>query len=256
MAATAMASARSRASYFYVWMSILCAVFAFGGVAGAYWHQPAGETFAAVSPLLHLRSQMTLAWSVLLVAQAWQAANGRLAHHKALGVTGVSLAMAMVVVGVAVADRAAAAYLARGDGESARAFYLVPFESIVEFAVFFTAALANLTRPDWHKRLMVVATVALLQASAARIALLLAAGGGLGLRPGPGPLPPMACLGATAFVCLILLVGAIYDWRTRGRPHAAYLIGLVTLLGMELAHPWITGSPGWPAFVDVMGRSG
>jgi hypothetical protein len=45
----------------------------------------------------------------------------------------------------------------------------------------------------------------------------------------------------------------IYDWRTRGRPHPAYVIGLVTILGVALLGPALTATHGWAAFTDLMG---
>jgi hypothetical protein len=50
----------------------------------------------------------------------------------------------------------------------------------------------------------------------------------------------------------ILLAGVIYDWRTRGRPHPAYLIGLGVLFAVAITSQWFTATPGWRGFVDVM----
>jgi hypothetical protein len=63
--------------------------------------------------------------------------------------------------------------------------------AITLFAGFFAAAIANIQRPEAHKRLMLLATISLLQAAMGRVFFVLATGGGPGLRPGLGQPPPL-----------------------------------------------------------------
>jgi hypothetical protein len=254
MVAAAMNSgARTRSSTIYVWLAGACVLMAFGGFAGTYWLQLAAGSFVGGTLLLHLHASLFFAWTLLLLSQTWLAANGRLEHHRAWGLVGLSLGTAMVLVGLALANRSVGHYLAQGYGDRARAFYVLPFGSIGLFAVFLAAAIANISRPDWHKRFMIVATVSLLQAAAARIGFLLATGGGPGARPGlSAPVPPEFGIRALAMVSPILIAGVIYDWRTRGRPHPAYLIGLGALFAVAITSQWFTATAGWRGFVDLM----
>lgn len=253
MSATTLASAEIRTAPIYLWLAGACAVFAFGGFAATYWLQLAAGTFVGGTPLLHLHALLFSAWTLLLVSQAWLGRQGKLDHHRAWGVAGVSLATAMLFVGLALALRSVEHYLADGHGDAARAFFMLPFQGLFLFAIFFVAALATLARPDWHKRLLIVATVVLLPAAAARIGFLIATGGGPGARPGLAPPPPVALgINGALMAGVILLAGIVYDWRTRGRPHPAYLVGLASLLGTAIAGTWLSGTGVWMGFVDAL----
>ena len=118
------APARSRSGYMYFWLATVCAVFAFGAFAATYWLQLAAGTLVGASPLMHLHAALFSAWTLLLVSQTWLAARGRLDHHRAWGLAGIALASAMVVVGMALAIRSEADYLARGYGQAAVAFMI------------------------------------------------------------------------------------------------------------------------------------
>lgn len=252
-AAIDLKAAPARADYTYIWMATACALFAWGAFAATYWLQLAAGTFVGGTPLTHLHAGLFFGWTLLLVWQAWQARSGRLEHHRAWGVFGVSLATAMLLVGLALADRSLQHFLAQGYGDRARAFFMLPFKGILLFAAFFIAAVANVSRPEWHKRFMMVATCSLLQAAAGRIVFLIAThGGGPGLRPAFAPPPPAAAgfVGAL-MVSVILVAGALRDWRVRGRPHPAYLIGLAALIGGGALGAWFSTTPTWFRFVDV-----
>lgn len=253
MVASTMAPAQARTGYFYVGMATACALFAWGAFSTTYWLQLAAGTLVGATPLMHLHAGLFFGWTLLLISQTWRAANGRLDHHRAWGLVGISLATAMVVIGLSLAVASVREFQAHGYGERAKSFFILPFESISLFAIFFVAAIANIARPEWHKRLILVATVSLLQAGAGRVGFLLAThGGGPGLRPGlVAPPPQFAGVQGAAMVSLFLVAGAIYDWRTRGRPHPAYLIGIAVLLAGGAIGALISVTPSWLSFVDA-----
>jgi hypothetical protein len=92
-----------------------------------------------------------------------------------------------------------------------------------------------------------------LQAAVARIPFLITTGGGPGARPGLSPPPPVAtAFIAAPIVSLLLAVGVVYDWRTRGRPHPAYVIGIAALLAVGLIRTPLSATPQWLAFADFM----
>lgn len=253
MVATTMSPVQARTGRFYFWMSAACALFAWGAFSTTYWIQLAAGTFVGGTPLMHLHAGLFSAWTLLFMWQTWQASNGRIEHHRAWGVAGVSLATAMVFVGLTLALASVRDFQAHGYGAKAESFFVLPFQGITLFTVFFIAAVANVSRPEWHKRLMLVATVALLEAAAGRVGFLIGTGGGgPGLRPGVvAPPPQFAGLQGALMVSLFLVAGLIYDWRTRGRPHPAYLIGLVTLVVSGWAFAVLSVTPGWLAFVEA-----
>ncbi len=87
---------------------------------------------------------------------------------------------------------------------------------------------------------MLVASISILDAAVARWFLVLLA------PPGAVGPPPVRVDVAPALVTCVLLVSAIIrDWRVRGRPHPAYLIGLVALLTIKLAQMPLSTTAVW-----------
>lgn len=252
MAEIAIGPARRTMGTFYVWMAAACALIAFGGFAPTYWLQLAPRTFVG-PPLLHIHGALFSAWTLLLLSQTWLASQGRLDHHRAWGLAGISLGTAMVVVGLTAAVYSLNVQLAAGYGDKARGFFLVPVTAIGLFAGFFIAAIANINRSEVHKRLILLATFSLLQAAVARVFFEIVTGGGPGARPGLGPPPPMAiALVPSLLLDLLIVAGMIYDWRTRGRPHPAWIVGLAVITGVVVLRGPLSETPGWIAFAQSM----
>jgi len=250
MVAVTLNLARDKADRFYIWMAAACALIAFGGFAPTYWLQLPAGTFVG-PPLLHIHGMLFSAWPLLLLWQTLLAADGRLNRHRAWGLVGVSLATAMVAIGLAAAINTLTTGLAAGYGDRSRAFLLIPVSAVGLFAGFFIAAVANVRRPDWHKRFMLLATISLLQAAMARVFFVLATGGGPGLRPGLGAPPPIAIAIAPSLILeLFILAGIIHDRRTHGRSHPAWLIGAGVMTAVILLRVPLSGMPAWLAFAD------
>jgi uncharacterized membrane protein YozB (DUF420 family) len=254
MVATALNITRQKAGYFYVWMAAVCALVAFGGFGPTYWLQLPAGTFVG-PPLLHVHGALFFAFILLLLSQTILAAHSRLDHHRAWGLVGISLATAMVVIGVIAAIDTLTIALAAGYGDAARAFMIVPISAISLFAAFFIAAIVSIQRgnPEAHKRLMLLATISLLQAAMGRIFFVLATGGGPGLRPGLGPPPPVSIgLVSSLILELIIVAGVVYDWRTRGRPHPAWLIGAAIMTAVILLRGPLSGTSAWLTVADAL----
>lgn len=256
VAATTLSPARARAGFFYFWMATICAGVAFGGFAGTYWLQlPAGTFIGA--PIVHLHAALFSTWTLFFMSQTWLAANDRLDHHRAWGLVGISLATAMLFVGLATALASLKEGVRASDLDAARAFMIVPVSGIVLFAGLVAAAIANIERPEWHKRLMLVATISILQAAMARVFFLATTGGGPGLRPGLGKSPPVATtVGPGLVVDLLILAAVAFDWRTRGRPHPAYLWAGGAVLAVQLLRAPLSASPQWRALADGLAQFG
>ena len=252
MVAVALSPVRQKAGYFYVWMAAVCALIAFGAFAPTYWLQLPAGTFVG-SPLLHLHGALCFSWVLFLLSQTALAANGQLDHHRAWGLAGISLATAVVVIGVAAALNTLMTALAAGYGDFALAFFIVPVSAISLFAGFIVAAIANIRRPQAHKRFMLLATISLLQAATARVFFVLATGGGPGLRPGLGqPALVFDTIVPRLIIELMIVAGIVYDWRTRGRPHPVWLIGAAVMTTVILLGGPLSGTPAWLTFTDFM----
>jgi hypothetical protein len=236
----------------YVVLAGLCAAIAFAGFGETYWLQVPAGTFTG-SPLLHLHGLLFSAWTLFFLAQATFIANRRYAHHRSWGLVGIALATAMVFTGVGVAMTSLQNRIAHGFADAGRAFVIVPLSGILLFTIFVTAAMVNRRRADWHKRFMLVATATLLNAAIARFFFLAATGGGPGLRPGVGaPLPVETALVAGLLSDSVIALGMLFDWRTRGRPHPAYMWGLGIVLAVQVLRGPLSTTVGWSAFADFL----
>src|SRR5215204_3611293 len=151
--------------------------------------------------------------SLSFVFQSWLAASGRLTRHRSVGMIGISLATAMTIFGFLVGVSAMKRSAAIGQTDEGIAFVIVPWSGILFFAVVLAIGIAMVRRPEVHKRLMLLASISILDAAVARWFLTFLA------PPGPPGPPPVVVTIPPAFVAYLLLVVAmVHDWRTRGRP--------------------------------------
>ena len=254
MATIAAPQRRTTVSRFYVTMASIFVAIAFSGFFMTYWVQVARGTFIG-APMLHLHGLLFSLWTLFFLSQALLVQNGRLRDHRKWGLLGVSLATAMLFTGMIVAVDGLQSRLEAGYGNAAKAFTIVPISGIILFAVLVTAAIANLKRPEWHKRFMLVATAGILQAALARFFFLAATGGGPGLRPGFGPPQPIERAAGPGSIVVALIVAAmIHDWRTHGRVHPAYWWGFGATMLVQIGRPLFANTPAWYSVADFLVR--
>jgi hypothetical protein len=207
-------------------MAGACALIAFGGFTPTYWARVSSGTFTG-APVVHLHGLLFSLWTIFFIVQTVLAANGRFARHRALGFAGVSLATAMVFVGVITEIHTINLSVAAGTEAEVRGFAVVPLGIIALFACLVAAAIANVARAQIHKRLMLVASITILQPAIARLFAFVSGAH----VDGTHPPPPMFSLAPGIVADLLLGIAIVYDWRTRGRPHPAYLIaGAISVL--------------------------
>lgn len=245
------ASTRTPSRYFHVWMAGLCLAMAVGGFVPTYWLPVTSGTFQG-TPLAHIHGLLFTGWTVFFVVQAALIATGRVARHRAFGLVGIALATAMVIVGLLVAISSARQGIARGFGDQVIPFMTVPVTGILVFAGLIIVAIANARREDVHKRLMLVATASLLQAAAGRIfRFFLFPPDLLGVPvASTAPPPVMFSIGPGLVADLPIIIAIIYDWRTRGRPHPAYLIGGGIVLFTQLIRIPLSTTAAWHSIAN------
>lgn len=254
--ATIAVSTRPLVSKFYVAMASIFVAIAFSGFAATYWLQIARGAFAG-PPLLHLHGLLFSLWTLFFLSQALLVANRRVKSHRAWGLLGISLATAMLFVGLAVAIGGLQSKLEAGHGDAARAFAIIPISGILLFATLVTAAIVNLRRPEWHKRLMLVATAGILQAAIGRFFLLAISGGVTAMRTGmERPLPVENTTPGGVIVLLLVAAAMVHDKRAYGRVHPAYWWGFGALIAVLVARPLIGYTDGWYRVTDFLVRFG
>ena len=75
----------------------------------------------------------------------------------------------------------------------------------------------------------------------------------LALPVGDMPPPPaLFTVGPGLAVDLIIVVAMVFDWRTRGRPHPAYLIGGGIVLATQLLRVPLSTTAAWRAIANGM----
>ena len=200
-----------RDRWFFTGMAIAVVATVVAGFAPTYYLKPLFAT-PALPLSVHVHGALFTAWVLLFAAQTSLVAANRTDLHKRLGIGGALLAAAMVVSGTFVAiDSARRARPALGAlaGAPPSFVLVIPLASVVVFTILVGLGLYYRRRAETHKRLMLLATIALLPPALGRIQLLNAVG-------------PQAFFGITV---LFIVVVVAYDYWTRRRVHAVSLWG-------------------------------
>lgn len=231
---TVIQTAGARPRLFYLFVAFATAAIIFAGFAPSFYLRPA--TAEPLKPLLVLHGAVFSLWLLVFLAQTALIPARKVKWHRTLGWAGLALAAVMVVLGVA----AALDSLRAGSpvpGLDPRVFAMLPFGDIAIFAGLVGWAAIRRRRSEWHKRLMVMATVSLLTPAIAR--LLIPTGGGA----------PMFLLATAGVVAAIIA----FDWIAHRRPHPAYLWGgALVPLGKPLLLFVVAPSGPWLAFMDLL----
>lgn len=234
-------------STFYFRAALACVAVAFLGFTPTYFAPVVQGSFRG-HPIAHLHGIVFFCWTLLFAYQTWLVANSRTARHRDAGLIGISLATAMIFLGLMMAVDSVARGASAGFLNDAKQFMVVPVTGITMFAFLVAIAIANLRNSDVHRRLMLVATATILDADVARWFLTFLEPPPV---PGASPVPPVAvALPPALLVDLFIIAGIVHDWRTRGRPHPAYLIAGAAVLLMQLLRAPIATSATWNGIAD------
>jgi hypothetical protein len=191
---------RSVDNFFFPAMAALILVTVFIGFARTYF---LAGVFRAPLPslLVHIHGAVFSTWILLLITQATLISAGRPDIHRRLGLFGFALACLMVILGVLTASK----LLARGVSPipvfDAQTFYAIPMGGMLYFSTLIFFAYRARFDPAAHKRLIMIATISILDAPTGR--------------------PPFTVITArpfmdSVFVYAFLLLMVAYDlWSTR-----------------------------------------
>lgn len=177
--------------------------------------------------IIHLHAAVFSGWLVLLMTQVLLVFRRRTAQHRRLGRFGIGYGVFVLVMGLAASITSPVLRIRAGEWtlERAAKFLIYPLGDMVLWAILFGAAIAYRHKPAVHKRLILLATVALLYAPVGRMEIV----------------SDLLFLLAWLFP-LLLAMG--YDAWTRRRIHPSYLAGLGILL-IGFSRQYFETSEGW-----------
>jgi len=223
---------KRRERLFYTGMVVAIVITVFAGFSRTFYLRPYFQTQPLI-PLLVLHGVLFSSWIVLLITQTTLIATKRTRTHMRLGIAGGVIASLMIVIGTVTA-------IVRAKGPSPipgvnpLSFLTIPLGDMLVFAILVGAAFYFRRRADVHKRLMLLATIAILPAAVARLPFAFIQQYG-----------PLAFFGLSD---LFIVPCLIYDVVTRGRPHRATIIGGALIV---ISHPLrlvIGSTHAWLAF--------
>jgi hypothetical protein len=203
-------AARPRYRHFYCFMSLLIAVVVVLGFS-----RTVGEKLihpAIPRPfVLYLHAGIFSGWVAFFILQTALVQTGNVRIHRLMGWFGGALGVAVALVGVETAITMARFNMRNFHSRYAGLALLVSFYDIAAFAIPFALALYWRRKPEFHRRLMLVATCALTAAAFGRL-----------------PIPPHMRPAVFFYGCvdLLILLGVTRDLIVDRRIHRVYVYAL------------------------------
>ncbi len=216
----------------YTWAALAALLVVFAGFAQTYYLKTAFGT-PDLSALKHVHGLVMTAWFAFFLVQVRLVATGRTAIHRKLGVAGVGLAILVIFVGVTLGIASARAGAAP-TGVPPLVFLVLPIGEMVVFATLVTAAIVMRKRAAYHKRLMVLASVAMLTPAMARLPFAFVAAGG-----------PLVFFALTD---LVIVACIAFDTIRNRRLHPAFGAGLAFVVVGQVGRLALSQTSAWMTF--------
>jgi hypothetical protein len=217
-------------------MSVAILVAVFVGFARTYYLRPHFQS-APLPLYLHVHGAVFSAWIALFVVQTSLVAARRTAVHRQLGVVGAALAAVMVVVALIAAIVSGRRNVAAGFETEALAFLTTPLSSMAVFLTLVTAALYYRRRPETHKRLMLLATICIIDAATARW---------------PVAFVATSTWAYYALADVFVVAALAYDAVTRRYIHSAYIWGGLLIVVAQVLRDVVGRTGAWQAFAALL----
>jgi uncharacterized membrane protein YozB (DUF420 family) len=200
--------------FFYLGMSLLVAavvIFGFSHTIGANLLHPDKPR----PWILPIHATVFSSWVVLFITQSALVRSSKVGLHRRLGMFGAVLGGILPLLGVATALVMQLWHEQQGDSANAASLSL-PFNDMLTFSIAFGLAVYWRRRPEFHRRLMLIATCCLLGAAFARF-----------------PLSMVPENGFYACVDLLILLGVLRDLVVTRRVHEVYRYGLPCMMATQ-----------------------
>ena len=215
--------------------ALVAALIAFTGFARTYYLKEAYGT-PELPTLVHVHGLVMTLWIVLFISQVGLVAARRTDLHRRLGVASAILAAVVVIVGIATAIEGAKRGVSLGPPPLV--FLAIPIGVVLSFGIFVGAALLVRRRSDWHKRLMLIASLAVLTPAIARIPVDAIHSGGI--------------LVFLALTDLLVISCAAWDAVRNRRLHPAFGWGMLFLILWQPAMLAFARSSAWKSIATTL----
>jgi len=178
--------------------------------------------------LLWIHATAFSTWIVFFIVQTALVRVGRVSVHRSLGWFGAGLATVMVPLGITIAVIMTRFDTAVLHQRGVEAFLSIPFADMIIFGACIGMAISWRTRPEYHRRLVFIATCQLMDAAIGRFDFwfnhnLFYAG-----------------------LDFLIVLGMARDWVVDGRVHKVYLYALPPMIVLQslAIYAWRV-NPGW-----------
>lgn len=209
------------ARFFYPVSAFLMAALTAAGFIQFYAHgmaYPGREIAPPIKTLVMVHGISMTAWILLLVVQSLLILKRNFRLHMALGMAGALLAIAILALGIPLSIQSTrlippeARLYSLTPGE----FMAVPFFSILLFAILVAVGIGNRRKPEIHKPMMLLATLAAVSAAVARIDVLNGLTAGTVLEQQFGPFFMASVIAAVLVVLRCILIRGVDRVLTSG----------------------------------------
>jgi hypothetical protein len=217
-----------------VWLAIISG---FGLDFGRYMAEQPGPP-----AILHIHATVYVVWLVLVSVQIFLVETGDIKRHKTLGWATAILSAVMVPLGLTAAFVDQARQI--GTTDYAPQFLSLEFGEMIGFATFIAAGILWRKNIAAHKRLMILAAVAISDAGFARLWI---AGFKITV-PGHFGWWLQYYWG----IAILLVAMMAWDWWKRGRVHPAVLGGAALLWTCQFIATELFFSPTWKAMMIAL----
>jgi hypothetical protein len=219
--------------FFFSGIAAVILAYVFVGFAKSYY---LAGVFKAPLPslLVHIHGAVFSCWLLLLITQISLVSVGRVHVHRRLGLLGFGLACLMVVLGIAVVTQSIVRHAADPFVREVRAIYALGLADMLMFATLVYFAFRNRFNPAVHKRLILIATLAILDAAYDRWPIQAA----------------WWTHGVTPLICCypLLLLLMVYDWWSTRKIQPVTIWGSAFLVLMLQGRVLVGNTTLWQRF--------
>ena len=226
---TRAASRSGNARRFFVSYGVLFIVLALIGFGPSFLDYYHGAYY--FPPIVHLHGALMLSWLLVYVNQTRLASNGDLRLHRKLGLWSIALAAA-VWISMFAATIAAFRRIEPASNDFMASVLLIQIGTAVVFPFFVAVGLRFRDDASWHRRMMTLAALLLLQAAVDRMWWI----------PDEG-LPMFWHHAIRLYVLMIPLYA--FDLLSLRRIHPATILGTVVIVAMHTIVSAYWNDPGW-----------